>query len=321
MLLPPSVKEILSVGFKQVQEMHTDAVWQKLSEMNIEEMVNLWLSTFNHLTQINYTSGVLKFYELGVLDPFMTLQAFSFVNHEAVIDRIKLVDHWSECTRQSRAACYISFTRFLSRRFPDIFRKAMPSREGTSKTFFRVHEKVVTSAMTQAQWLKFFEALQTINRRDALIAKIILQGGKRVSEVLKLQTHQINWDLNEISFTQAKTKGREKQTIITYSENLIHQLKQYIGERTGFVFVTRFGRPVKLNQLSVTFAKAGKDAGLPDKITPHVLRASAVTFLKQQGFPDSDIMGVTGHASSEMIYAYDKRSRADNASKKVNLIS
>ena len=67
-----------------------------------------------------------------------------------------------------------------------------------------------------------------------------------------------------------------------------------------------------MNQLSVTFAKAGLVAGLPDKITPHVLRASTVTFLKQQGFPDSDIMGVTGHASSEMIYAYDKRSRADN---------
>jgi integrase len=64
-----------------------------------------------------------------------------------------------------------------------------------------------------------------------------------------------------------------------------------------------------------------QNAGIPFKITPHVLRASTVTYLKQQGFQDSDIMRVTGHASSEMVYAFDKSTRADNASKKVNLIS
>ena len=55
-------------------------------------------------------------------------------------------------------------------------------------------------------------------------------------------------------------------------------------------------------------------------LTPHVLRASTVTYLKGQGFSDGDIMKVTGHASSKLIYAYDKGSRADNASKKVSLV-
>jgi hypothetical protein len=35
----------------------------------------------------------------------------------------------------------------------------------------------------------------------------------------------------------------------------------------------------------------------------NVLRASAVTYLKQQGFSDSDIQKVTGHASSQMVNA------------------
>lgn len=34
----------------------------------------------------------------------------------------------------------------------------------------------------------------------------------------------------------------------------------------------------------------------------------------------SDIMRVTGHASSEMVNAYDKTERANNASKKVAVI-
>lgn len=76
-----------------------------------------------------------------------------------------------------------------------------------------------------------------------------------------------------------------------------------------------------INQIAVTFAKAGKVAGISFKVSLHVLRASAVTYLKQQGFQDSDIMRVTGHSTAEMVYTYDKSSRADNASKKVNLIS
>ena len=74
-------------------------------------------------------------------------------------------------------------------------------------------------------------------------------------------------------------------------------------------------------QLAMIFAKAEAKAGIPFKVSPHVLRASTVTYLKQQGFQDSDIMRATGHSTTEMVYAYDKSARADNASKKVQLIS
>ena len=72
---------------------------------------------------------------------------------------------------------------------------------------------------------------------------------------------------------------------------------------------------------SLFYKKARVHANISFKITPHVLRASTVTYLKQQEFSDSDIMRVTGHASAEMVYAYDKSSKADNASKKVQLVS
>jgi integrase len=113
----------------------------------------------------------------------------------------------------------------------------------------------------------------------------------------------------------------QKETVITYSESIMKRLQQYIGGRTEHVFITRSGKPVMINQLAMTFAKAGAAAGIPFKVSPHVLRASAVTYLKQQGFQDSDIMRITGHSKSELVYAYDKSARADNASKKVNLIS
>jgi integrase len=307
--------------YEQAKSLQANLVWKKLDEISIGEAIAYWLPTLQQKTRLNYQSGMKKLFELGLLDPLMTLQAFALINHEALVDRIKLVHEWSECTRQARAACYISFTNFLSRRLQGVVRKAMPSREGSAKTFFKVREKVKTSAMTHAQWIAFFSELEKINPRDCLIAKMILQGGKRVQEVLALQTHQIDWDQCEVTFLQSKMRGLLKETVITYPESYMQKLKEYVGERRGVVFVTRSEKPVMINQLASSFSRAGLQGNIPFKITPHVLRASAVTYFKQQGFDDSDIMKVTGHSSAEMIYAYDKSSPADNASKLVQLIS
>ncbi|MBS4164699.1 hypothetical protein PRO82_002030 [Candidatus Protochlamydia amoebophila] len=167
----------------------------------------------------------------------MSLQVFALTNHEAVIDRIKLIQDWAEASRQSRAACYISFTGFLQRRLQGIVKKALPNKEGSSKTFFKIGEKVKTPAMTQAQWITFFKELDKINSRDCLIGKVILQGGKRVSEALSLQIHQLDWERCEITFPQSKMKGVYKETVITYSNSIMERLREYIGERKEHVLL------------------------------------------------------------------------------------
>ena len=308
-------------SLEQAQATLNKIVWNHLDEIDVGHALNDWYGSLTERTRLNYQSGMNMLCGIGLVNPSINLQAFSLINHDAVIDRIKQLPYFSETTKQARAALYISFTRFLSRRFPGVFSKATPSREGTSKTFFRVHDKVVTEAMTQAQWSVFFIELEKINPRDCLIAKITLQGGKRIREVLFLTVDQIDWEKREITFTQSKTRGVRTETVITYPETLMRALKEYIGDRQGYVFLSRKGNPVILNQVANTFAKAGRNANIPFKVTPHVLRASTVTYLKQQGFQDSDIQKITGHASSEMVNAYDKSSRADNASKKVSLVA
>ncbi len=98
------------------------------------------------------------------------------------------------------------------------------------------------------------------------------------------------------------------------------QLLAYTEDRIkGFVFVTKSGVRIQPTQIQRTFSQAGKKADIPFRITPHVLRATAITYLKQQGFSDSDIMKVSGHQDSAMIRMYDKSEKAQNASKKVSL--
>jgi integrase len=83
---------------------------------------------------------------------------------------------------------------------------------------FKVRDKVKSNAMSLAQWTAFLDELAKINERDRLIAKVVLQGGKRINEVLELTSVQIDWGKNEIRFTQSKTKGTVQETIITYPQ-------------------------------------------------------------------------------------------------------
>jgi len=310
-------------SFQSVKNAKTEFEWESMSKHTVREAIGIWLSTLSKLTAKNYASGMRQIEVMGYLNTEITLQALGITNLESVVDRIKKdsVSKWSECTRQARAACFISFSSFLSRHWPAIFRKAQPCKDGTSKTFFRVHEKTTSNAMTPDQWKAFLEELGNLSHRDSLIARLALQGGKRINEVLSLDCSQINWEKGEITFQQSKTKGLIKHTVITYPQSLLRELREYIGPRAGLVFVTKTGKAVQLQYIGKNFARAGELAGVPFHVSPHCLRATCITYLKSMGISDSEIMKISGHANSAMVFAYDKSDRADNASKKISLVS
>lgn len=308
---------------KQAQETKTEYLWELLGKKTLGDVIQEWLDTLSNAgTKKSYAIGMNELSKIGLLNLDISLKIFSLQNHNATVDAIKLVSNgWSEATKQQRAAAFISFTGFLSRQTEGIIKKALPAKDGEKRTFFRIRQYVKTHAFYErGEWTQFLSELEKINPRDCLIAKIILQGGKRLSEALSLTVNSIDYENGTITFQQKKTKGPEVYTVISYRQEILNELRRYIGSRKGLVFVTVNGHLIKPNQIQRNFKKAGARACVSFTVTPHVLRATAVTFLKQKGFSDSDIMKVTGHTDSKMIRMYDKSSLSDNASKKINLI-
>ena len=153
----------------------------------------------------------------------------------------------------------------------------------------------------------------------------MFQGAKRISEVLGVKLEQVDFENNIIRFRQSKTGGMLKEIPISYPKHFMDELQDYITatneHRTNaYVFITRTGKPVTRVRLNYSFEQASNKARMQHKVTPHMLRATWVTFVKQQGVQDTEIMKVTGHTSSKMIYAYDKTSAEDNYTKKIVLI-
>ncbi|OGG93277.1 MAG: hypothetical protein A2527_13605 [Candidatus Lambdaproteobacteria bacterium RIFOXYD2_FULL_50_16] len=309
------------LGPQVAQETKREKTWVSMGQVPLAEALEAWLYNLAPLTAKSYRAGFKALEQRGIVSFDENLQRFSLLNHELKVDQIKAEPGWSEATRQARAAAYISFTGFLQRRTAGLITKAQSNREGANKTFFKIREKVKTPALDPEQTKAFFSALDQLNPRDGLIGKLILQGGKRKGEVLGVLIEQIDYKNNRISFVQSKTKGMIKETIITYPAFLMAELQTYIaGRKQGLCFISQNGRRLAPNQIDRNFKKAGALAGIPFVVSPHVLRVTLVTRLKEYKVQDSDIIKITGHASPVQLLAYDKTNPADNASARFNLV-
>lgn len=305
------------LSYADAKQLQLENVWNNLGLVSVGQALTVWLSTLKPATRRTYTFGSRVLIRLGFITPDLSLKAFSLSNHEDTIDRIKLNDDWAEATRQNRAALFVSFTGFLQRRTKGVIRKAVPNKEGTGKTFSKIRDKCTTRAMSQAQWTVFLASFSF--PRDSLIAKVVLGGGKRIGEVLGLSWDKVDFDEKVIHFAVSKSRV-EKEVVITYPQHLFDHLSLLTSPRDGLVFVTRTGRKISHKHIYSSFVRAGKKAKIPFRVTPHVLRASCVTYLVSNGYSSEQIKLVTGHSTADGVLYYDKRSAADNLTKKISLV-
>lgn len=292
---------------------------------SIQEAIQIWLSTLSPLTRKNYSSGMNMLLKHGILDSGLTVKGFGSFDHSSVLSQIKNLqttksgDVLSEATRQARAACYISFTKCLSRLTDGLIRVAYPCRDFGFETFYKIRDSIKKNIISKNQWLVFFESLKRVSYRDYLIGKIITHGIRKPREVISLRLENLVFEQNKICFRIKKRKNRVRDVHITYPISIMDELRTYINCRTGWVFVSPSGKQVHINQVYYFFDLAQRFVKFPFRITPDVLRASALAYLRNLGFSDRDIMRVSGHSCVDTISSYDIF-RSENISSQLPLI-
>lgn len=294
-------------------------IFDSMKDYSIEWAFNHYLGTLkSEYTKKNYQSGFYRLNSLGIIQASMSLQQFALMNLNNIVDDIKQIVEWSESTRQARAATFIAFTKFLERKTESVIKRATPSKEGTNRTFKKVRSKVKTDVITIAESKLFTARLSRKNKRDGLIAQLCLQGAKRIDEVLTATIDMINWEKGTIEFKQSKVSS-EDSTIITFSETIMNDLRAYIADRKeGYIFVSRKGTKVHKTQLNRNFAEISKKV-LGKHISPHTLRATAITEYKRRGFNYEDIQKISGHKTLTQLGEYDKTEKENNPSKETSL--
>jgi integrase len=296
--------------------------WKDLSDTTIQHALNLFLETLTHHTKIAYSNAFKKIFGYQILDGFKPLSFLVEANLENLLDSIQSQSIGvSVSTKQNRAAAFISFTRFLSRKTGGKIRQAIPNREKSNPTFRTDRHKAKTEALNELQCRQFFQAMNPTKPMDILIAKMLLQGAKRLNEVLEAKIENINWEKGQISFVQSKTTQRDKVTVITYSAEFMADLKKYLGDReSGLIFISKKGNKITKEQVYKKFVSVGEKAGIPFKVHPHTFRTTAITRFVGMGISADKIAKVSGHSSVDQVIYYDKTSIEDNITKQISLI-
>jgi integrase/recombinase XerD len=69
------------------------------------------------------------------------------------------------------------------------------------------------------------------------------------------------------------------------------------------------GKAMTSKRICERFKRRSKDAGLPERLSPHSCRVTAITDLLTQGVPLEDVQYLAGHAEPRTTGLYDRRQK------------
>ncbi|HEU4343554.1 MAG TPA: site-specific tyrosine recombinase XerD [Candidatus Binatia bacterium] len=154
-------------------------------------------------------------------------------------------------------------------------------------------------------------ASKALGGRDQAMLELLYATGLRVSELVSLQSQQI--DL-EGDYLTVKGKGAKVRAVPFGKwarEKLVRYMSQFRprllkGRSSSFVFITSSGRPLTRQAFWKSIRRYARAAGIEKKVTPHILRHSFATHLLEGGADLRSVQSMLGHAdiSTTQIYTH-----------------
>ena len=140
--------------------------------------------------------------------------------------------------------------------------------------------------------------------RFRALVETLLGSAMRISEVLSLDRAQIDFQNSEAKITG---KGSKERTVF-FTDRALLWIRRYIEHRTdtnSALFTTTDGeRRLSRPDIWRPFVRYRKLAGIPKKVTPHLLRHTAATQLLFNGCPVGHIKEILGHERLETTCRY-----------------
>jgi integrase/recombinase XerD len=186
--------------------------------------------------------------------------------------------------------------------------------------------KVLPNVLSEEEVERLLKAPNTRTKfglRDKAILELMYAAGLRVSELVSLNTSDINI---EMGFLRCTGKGK-KERIVPLGKNAIFALNNYLKKtRAGFikdllvgsVFVTQRGKSFTRQGIWKLIKFYARSAGLKKDITPHTLRHSFATHLLSNGADLRVVQEMLGHSdiTTTQVYTHVDKGRLKSIHKK-----
>ena len=154
-------------------------------------------------------------------------------------------------------------------------------------------------------------------KRDRAILELLYASGMRLSEVAGLNLSNINLNTREI---RVWGKGA-KERVVLMGQPAAQALRVYLSEgrpkllkskETPALFLNKSGGRLSVRSIDDLLQRYSHQAGLPDKITPHVLRHTFATHMLEGGADLRVVQELLGHSrlATTQVYTHVTQSQA-----------
>ncbi|MEA3333456.1 MAG: site-specific tyrosine recombinase XerD [Pseudomonadota bacterium] len=149
----------------------------------------------------------------------------------------------------------------------------------------------------------------TLGERDKVMLEVLYGAGLRVSELVKLELQQVNFNLGIITVLG---KGN-KERIVPLPLPIISNLRDYIdkgrrqllkGKSSTYLFLNRSGNSLSREGFWKTIRRYALKAGIKQEVYPHLLRHSFATHLLSGGADLRIVQTLLGHADLATTQIY-----------------
>ncbi len=129
---------------------------------------------------------------------------------------------------------------------------------------------------------------------------LMISTGIRVGELCKLQIDDL---VPDASAMRVHGKGSRDRIVYVSDLHLREELRRLVQhrrsrpKRSPALFVNRHGTPLKPQSVRSQLRRYAREAGLPRRVTPHMLRHTAATLLIEFGVDIRFVQRLLGHSS------------------------
>jgi len=232
------------------------------------------------------------------------------------VDRIAIRKYLSFLHRKNKKSSIARKISTLRSFFKYLVREQLiPSNPAKTISTPKV-EKTLPTTLTVDEAFRLMESPQSISGksskgseerglRDRAILELLYSSGLRVSELVGLNSNQLDLDLGIV---RVMGKGR-KERIVPVGVKAIDALKAYLEERGMLkgdepIFINSSGGRLTARSVGRLIKKYTRHSNIFRKVSPHSLRHTFATHLLDAGADIREIQEMLGHSSLSTTQRY-----------------
>lgn len=266
------------------------------------------------LTLEAYQSDLAQFLEWLSSKGDFTPQSIPFEELQAYFSHLQKQQKQSPASISRKLSCLRQFFKFccteksLTRNPLEAFEGPQPRRRLPQLLSFEEVSSLLDSAEVGLPYPPGSQT-ESLHSRDKALVYLIYATGARISEILSLTPHQVEFPLN---YLKIKGKGA-KERFAPFTPMVGEILKKYVeihrpqlNPQTDLLFLNRRGFALSRQGFWKTLKNLSIQAGIKQSVSPHVLRHSFASHLLESGMNLRSLQMLLGHSdlSTTQIYTH-----------------